>query len=45
MLTFHNPGELDPRLITTFGVSIKESTNPIGYFGTGLKYALAGRRS
>lgn len=41
MLTFHNPGELDSRLITTFGVSIKETSNPIGYFGTGLKYALA----
>lgn len=41
MITFHNPGELDPRLITTFGVSIKETNNPIGYFGTGLKYAIA----
>lgn len=27
--------------ITTFGVSAKETDNPIGYFGTGLKYALA----
>lgn len=40
-LSFANPGELDPRLITTFGANVKESSNPIGYFGTGLKYAIA----
>lgn len=38
---FENPGEVDPLAVTTFGVSVKESENPIGFFGTGLKYALA----
>lgn len=38
---FRNPGEIDPRAITTLGVSVKESENPIGFFGTGLKYAIA----
>ncbi len=38
---FQNQGELDPRLIKTFGISAKENDNPIGYFGTGLKYAIA----
>lgn len=40
-IVFENPGEIDPRTITTFGVSVKENENPIGYFGTGLKYAIA----
>lgn len=38
---FENLGEIDPLMIRTFGVSVKESDNPIGFFGTGLKYALA----
>lgn len=38
---FQNPGEIDPRLITTLGVNVKESDSPVGFFGTGLKYALA----
>lgn len=38
---FENPGEIDPVMIRTFGVSVKEGDNPIGFFGTGLKYALA----
>ena len=38
---FENPGEIDPLAIRTFGVSVKEGDNPIGFFGTGLKYALA----
>ena len=38
---FQNPGIIDPRSITTFGVSSKESKNPIGFFGTGLKYAIS----
>lgn len=38
---FQNPGEIDPRLITTLGVNVKESESPVGFFGTGLKYALA----
>lgn len=41
-LVFSNPGELDLRSVTTFGISAKPGTEtPIGYFGTGLKYALA----
>ncbi|MGA0608868.1 hypothetical protein [Caldimonas sp. KR1-144] len=38
---FENPGEIDIRSISTFGVSVKEGSNPIGFFGTGLKYAIA----
>ena len=38
---FENKGEIDPLLITTFGVNVKENDSPIGFFGTGLKYALA----
>jgi hypothetical protein len=41
MIVFENPGEIDLRSITTFGVSVKEGQNPIGFFGTGLKYAIA----
>lgn len=41
MIVFTNPGEIDIRSISTFGVSVKEGTNPIGFFGTGLKYAIA----
>lgn len=41
MIVFTNPGEIDPRSISTFGVSVKEGSNPIGFFGTGLKYAIA----
>ncbi len=35
-----NPGEIDIRGATISGVTVKETTNPIGYFGTGLKYAI-----
>ena len=38
---FENAGEIDPRLIGTFGVNVKEHDNAVGFFGTGLKYALA----
>jgi len=38
---FENLGVMDPRSITTFGVSSKEGDSPIGFFGTGLKYAIA----
>ena len=38
---FDTPGLLDMRAVTTFGLSVKENENPIGYFGTGLKYAIA----
>lgn len=41
IVIFENPGEIDPLAIRTFGVSVKEGDNPIGFFGTGLKYALA----
>lgn len=41
MIIFENPGEIDIIAISSFGVSVKESDNPIGFFGTGLKYAIA----
>ena len=41
MIVFENPGVIDMTAVTTFGVSVKETENPIGYFGTGLKYAIA----
>lgn len=41
MIIFTNSGEIDIRSITSFGVSVKEGENPIGFFGTGLKYAIA----
>ena len=41
MIVFQNQGEIDIRSISTFGVSVKETENPIGFFGTGLKYAIA----
>lgn len=40
-LHFSNPGEINPDLFKLFGVSAKENDNPVGYFGTGLKYAIA----
>lgn len=36
-----NDGIIDLSAITTFGVNVKESENPFGFFGTGMKYALA----
>lgn len=41
IVNFENQGFLDLEMIKTFGVSVKERENPIGYFGTGLKYAIA----
>lgn len=38
---FENDGEIDARLIGAFGVNVKENDSAIGFFGTGLKYALA----
>lgn len=38
---FCTPGTLPIRAVTTMGVSVKETDDPIGYFGTGLKYAIA----
>lgn len=40
-VTFQNPGLIDLRCIQVMGVSVKDSDQPIGYFGTGLKYAIA----
>jgi len=38
---FSNAGHIDLDVIRTMGASVKENDNPIGYFGTGLKYAIA----
>lgn len=39
---FTNPGLLPLEALTTLGVSVKETSDPIGRFGTGLKYTIAG---
>ena len=41
MVVFENSGEIDVLSISSFGVSVKEGDSPIGFFGTGLKYAIA----
>lgn len=42
MIVFETPGLIDQRAFTIMGLSAKPGTpNPIGYFGTGLKYAIA----
>lgn len=38
---FANKGTIDLDTIRTMGVSVKVNDNPIGYFGTGIKYAIA----
>ncbi|GAB5471439.1 MAG: hypothetical protein Kilf2KO_44690 [Rhodospirillales bacterium] len=38
---FANAGLLDLNALRVMGVSVKENGSPIGYFGTGLKFALA----
>lgn len=40
-VSFQNPGVIDLDAAMTFGVSAKTTANPIGFFGTGLKYAIA----
>jgi hypothetical protein len=40
-IVFENPGEADLAALTTFGVSVKTSSSPIGFFGTGFKYAVS----
>ncbi len=41
-VVFETPGLLDVRAITIMGAHAKpNSSNPIGFFGTGLKYAIA----
>jgi hypothetical protein len=41
MLVFTNNGLIPEAAITTMGVNAKINDNPIGQFGTGLKYAIA----
>ncbi len=41
MIIFHNPGVIDITAVTTFGVNAKANESAVGYFGTGLKYAIA----
>lgn len=38
---FANEGVIDLDTIRVMGVSVKTNDNPIGYFGTGLKFAIA----
>ena len=38
---FSNKGAIDLDVIRTMGVHVKETDNPIGHFGTGLKFAIA----
>ena len=40
MIIFQNKGLIDVHAISIMGVSVKED-NSIGFFGTGLKYAIA----
>ena len=41
-IVLENRGEFDPIALQVFGLSVKPNTeNAIGYFGTGLKYAIA----
>lgn len=41
MITLRNPGLIDLDAIRIMGVNVKETDSPIGYFGTGLKFAIA----
>lgn len=41
IISFQNEGAIDMRAVTTIGVSAKEGDSPIGYFGSGLKYAIS----
>src|SRR5512141_2444774 len=40
MIIFQNEGEIDINTVKTMGVSVKEE-GAIGFFGTGLKFAIA----
>lgn len=41
-IVFETDGEIDIRAFTAFGINVKPNTDsPIGYFGTGLKYAVS----
>ncbi len=41
VIIFRNPGLIDIRAATVMGINVKEGPSPIGFFGTGLKYAIA----
>lgn len=41
LVSLTNPGLIPLEAVTVMGVSAKEGDNPIGMFGTGLKYAIA----
>lgn len=41
MISFYNAGIINEVSITTFGINAKDNSSAIGYFGTGLKYAIA----
>ena len=41
MIILKNKGEIDIDVIKTMGVNVKDNDSAIGYFGTGLKYAIA----
>jgi hypothetical protein len=41
MIVFKNKGLIDMDMLRVFGVSAKEVDQPIGKFGTGLKYAIS----
>lgn len=38
---FSNDGLIDLTAVSTFGINAKETEDPFGFFGTGLKYAIA----
>lgn len=41
VISFQNRGVIDSRAYSLFGASAKAGSTPIGFFGTGLKYAIA----
>lgn len=41
MIILQNPGLIDIEVIKNMGINVKPKDNSIGYFGTGLKYAIA----
>ena len=41
VVSFQNAGLIEIAAITTLGINAKEGDDAIGYFGTGLKYAIA----
>lgn len=41
MIIFRNPGLIDLKAATTLGVNVKVQPGAFGYFGTGLKFAIA----